>query len=166
MVESFIYPGMLQGQDILWLFYDANLAVVAFSAEADRAGVGLGDVEAGGAQGDFLFQRQDGFGQEFGLLVRGTQKIVSNSLRTLWPNTGQLVKLLDELIDSFGSRYNTLALYWLSLILLHKSRDFKTAGQSTELLGGSFLRLGNSFTYSSQDQVFEELHIIGIDYLR
>ena len=47
VVESFIYPGMLKRQDILWLFHDAYLGTVAVKTVAYPARIGVGYVETG-----------------------------------------------------------------------------------------------------------------------
>ena len=60
MVEPLVNPGMFQSQDILWLFNDADIAVVTFLTSADKAGVRVGNIKAGGAQGNLPFYRGNG----------------------------------------------------------------------------------------------------------
>jgi hypothetical protein len=46
MIEAVISSGMLQGQDVLWLFHNANLGVVTLLTATDVAGVSVGNIKA------------------------------------------------------------------------------------------------------------------------
>jgi hypothetical protein len=55
MIQPLVNPGMLQSQNILGLFHDANLGAVSLVAAAGGAGVSVGNIEADGAQPGLLF---------------------------------------------------------------------------------------------------------------
>ena len=57
MVESFVNAGMFQCQNILRLFYNTDFGSVTIAVAANGAGVGFGDITAGGTQGYFLLER-------------------------------------------------------------------------------------------------------------
>jgi len=68
VIQSLVNPGMLQRQDILGLFHDANLGAVSLVAAADRAGVDVRHIKADGAEAGLLLDRQNSFDQEADLL--------------------------------------------------------------------------------------------------
>ncbi len=61
MIQPVINPGMLQSQDVLGLFHDANLTRVALVTTTDEAGVRVGNIKAAGAQLGLLSYRKHGF---------------------------------------------------------------------------------------------------------
>jgi hypothetical protein len=87
---------VLQGQYVLGLLHDADLAPVALLVGADRTGVGIGNVAADGAKPGLLLYRQDGIRQLPGLLLRGAQQVVGEALGALGPDAGQPVELPDK----------------------------------------------------------------------
>ncbi|MBA7713061.1 hypothetical protein ES703_122059 [subsurface metagenome] len=62
---------MFQSQDVLRLLHDADLAAVTLVTAAKGAGVGLGYVKTGRAEGNFPFQGEYRFGEGFALLIAG-----------------------------------------------------------------------------------------------
>jgi len=99
---------MLYSQDILRLFYNANLAAVTPVAATEGAGVRLGYVKTGRAEGYFAFQGKYRFGQEFALLIPGTQQVEDDALGTLRPDAGQFIEFLNEVIDYISVGKNIL----------------------------------------------------------
>ena len=88
MIKTAIASGVFDSQDILWLLYHANHALVSLVTTADRAGVGVGDITAGRAQRDFLLDCEYRVGEETGLLPGSAQQVKGQTLGTLGPNTG------------------------------------------------------------------------------
>ena len=54
MIKPVINPGVLQCQDVLRLFYDAELVAVTLLTAADGTGVSGSNIKAGGAKGNLL----------------------------------------------------------------------------------------------------------------
>jgi hypothetical protein len=61
MIKTIINTGMLQGQNVLWLFHDTNPARVTLVTATYKAGVRIGNIIANGAQYGLLPYRCYGF---------------------------------------------------------------------------------------------------------
>jgi len=80
-------------------------------AAADRAGVSIGNIAAARTQRYLLLDREYCIGEKAGLLLGGAKQVKGKALGTLWPDTGQLVKLPDKPVYGIGSRCGILAQY-------------------------------------------------------
>jgi hypothetical protein len=102
VVESPVDAGMLYSQNVLWLFNHAYLAMVPPVIAADGAGVRVGDVKAGRAEGNLLSYRHYCLSQFHSLLLWGTQQVVGEALGAFSSDTRQLAQFLNESGNGIG----------------------------------------------------------------
>jgi hypothetical protein len=108
MIHSVINTRVLYRQNVLRLLNNTDLAGVTLVVTAEGAGVRLGYVKTGRAEGYFAFQGKYRFGEELALLITGTQQIEDDALSTLRPDAGQFIELLNEVIDYISVGKNVL----------------------------------------------------------
>ena len=88
MVPAAELAGPLDGDDVLGLLHDAQHALAAPLVPADAALLGLGDVEARGAEPHQLLDPLQGDGQPLHVGRIGGQDVERDPLRALGPDPG------------------------------------------------------------------------------
>ena len=102
MVNAFVKPGRLQGQQVFGLLDDADQSLVAVGIGANRTGVGFGQVVTNRAIADARFDVANGVGQEHRILGILLEKMESDPLGRAGADPRQFGKLGDELLKALG----------------------------------------------------------------
>jgi hypothetical protein len=147
VVKAFIGGGVLDGQDILRLFHDGQLGSIALGVAANGAGVGLGDVKAGGTEINPLFEGKQGFREGFSFFLRGAEEVKNDALGALGPDAGEFTELLNQPADGVvGGRDGVLlgqvnlqiiiliVLYHLASKKLYCGYCYQVKGQKSEVI--------------------------------
>jgi hypothetical protein len=96
VVNAVIAARFLDRRDVGWFFYDTYQTLVASGAAAINAGIHVSDVAADRAEMQIGLHLPNGFGQEFGVFVAGSQDVEGEALRRLAADSRQLLQFVDE----------------------------------------------------------------------
>ena len=96
VVEATERMSCFNGQDIVRLFYDADLRSFAVRIAAVKAKIAIADVVALRADAELVFYVENRLREVLGVLPRGTQKMKGDALRRLLTNAGQSFAFLNE----------------------------------------------------------------------
>ena len=94
--------GGLDGQNVVWLFYHADLGVVAMRIAAIGALIAIADVVADLAQAQFVFDIDDSLGQAFGVFAGRAKQMKRDALGGLLADAREPLTFGDQARQWFG----------------------------------------------------------------
>ena len=104
MVQALVPSRPLKGQHIHWLLHHAQQTLIPGGICTDGTGRGLRDIVAFGAEGNMLFELNEGLCQSLRLLIGCPQKVEGQTGSSLGANARQAAEFLDETSDRLWYR--------------------------------------------------------------
>src|SRR5262249_20021453 len=101
VIQSLVFTSSFDGDEVVGLFYNQNLPVIAGGACAKEARILIGDVVTGRAKDYFLLYFHDCFDQSVSFFAIRAEDVKCEPLRGLSADTRQALKLIDKFCYRF-----------------------------------------------------------------
>ena len=139
MVQTVIFPGALDGDEILGIGHHTDGTLVSAGIGANGAKIALGEILAHGAGMDGPLGLHDGIRKFLRCFLRKTKHMKCQSLGSFTADTGQSCKLIRQILQCSGKILHNAS--------LEQTAQIQAAGQTGHIVGS----IGFSGTHSLID---------------